>query len=141
MDVKLCFSRNGKNISIQTLRQLTNSSRTLAKAPFIKHTTLEVNPIRIQNESWEITRIGELRKFLISLFMHCAPYQQDSTFHLVSGSRIHGGIILDKKLWKIIRDLSILEAIRFRKQTLKIEYLNLVSPEKIDTLLIALEEK
>ncbi|MBS2101227.1 hypothetical protein [Carboxylicivirga linearis] len=141
IDVRLLFNRNGKNISIKTIRQLTNSTRLLAKAPVIKNTTIEIKPIRTKDDNWKIIRNGKSINIFTSFFRNCTPYLLDNTYHLISKSRINHNLIIDKNLWRIISDLSDLEAISFKKQTLKIEYLDLISPENIEKLINTLEKK
>lgn len=141
VEVKLLFARNGKSISIESLRQLTNTNSLLKKAPIIKNTSIEIKPIRIQKDSWTIKKRGESKNIFTLLFKSCKPYVHDSDYDIISRSRINDNLIFDRELWKLIKDLSDLEEITYKKETLKIESINLIFPEKIELLIKALQEK
>lgn len=134
VEVKLLFAINGKSISIESLRQLTNTNSLLKKAPIIKNTLIEINPISIQNDSWTIKKHGK-SKILTAFFKKCKPYEHDDSYDMILGSRINDCLIMDRELWMLIAEVSDLQEINCHKETLKIEYANLISPEKIDLLI------
>jgi hypothetical protein len=144
MEADLSFLRNKKLVSIHTMRQLTHGSGVASLflgIPIIQNTKIVIKPMGLNEERWKLKKKGKAKEFIISFFKNCTPFSLDNSYTIISKHSVNTSLIIDKKLWQIIKDVGHLVQIVYHNNILNLAYCDLVSPQSIEILIKEIEDK